>query len=191
MKKTLITIAFFVLAVAISAETLPNLILKMPRNVCPILSEYNCLEIVDNQSNNKPMKTKNLLKSTSEMTEMTADYAKLTTTESSEKVFKLLEQSSGSNIILVISTVCCNKVSDSVMEFYDTNWNQLKSTDFIDEPTSSEFREISIDKLTNKLSITTSNPLVLQHDGSDKPVEIVKKEVIWEWNGDKFVRTDS
>lgn len=187
MKKNILSIAFIAFGLSASAQTMQELILKMPQSVCPLLSEYNKLEIVDNQQNNKPMKTKNMLQSTSEMLEMTNDYARLMLSESSEKVMKLLKRNEGDSIIMVISTIYCEKIPDSSVEFYTADWKKLEAKEYFSEPISTEFREITIVKESNKVTIVESNPLEVQTDGSENQIEMKRREKVLEWNGERFV----
>ena len=53
MRTVLTLIAFSFSLLALQAQSLKDLFLKMPQEVCPVLSEYNRLEIVDNQKNDK------------------------------------------------------------------------------------------------------------------------------------------
>ena len=168
------------------AQSLKDLFLKMPQEVCPILSEYNRLELVDNQKNGKPMQTRNLLQGYSSMKVLTDDYASLTLSKTSEKTLKLLPQADGTSVILMISTVFCDSIADSSLSFYSTDWKPLLATDFISQPTSTEFRRISLEPETNQLTIVTSYPLALQTNGSDHLVTLPSVTSTFRWDGKKF-----
>ena len=168
------------------AQSLKDIFLQMPTEVCPALSEYNRLELVDNQKNGKEMRTKNVFQTYSTMKVLTKDYAQLSVSDSSEKVLKLLKKSDGTKIIMVISTVFCDSIPDSSVSFYSTEWEPLNATDYISEPTSDKFRKIDLDPSKNTLTITTSNPLALQTDGSNKPVERTSTSKTLKWNGKSF-----
>ena len=154
------------------AQSLKELFLKMPQKVCPALSEYNRLEIVDNQKNGKPMRTRNLLSTFSEMKVLTDDYAHISTSKSSEKELKLLTKNDNSRLIMVISTVYCDSVPDSSVSFYDTNWQPLRTLDFFTLPASDNFRKITIEPSTNQLTVTSCNIFRLRTDGSDTPLPL-------------------
>lgn len=152
------------------AQSLKDLFLKMPQELCPSFSEYNHLEIVDNQKNGKPMQTRNQFRTVSTMKELTDDYAHLVLSKSSEKELKLLTKNDGTPIIMVISTVFCDSLADSSVAFYDINWQPLRTLDYYTLPKIDRFRHITIDKTTNQLTVSTQDPFRLRTDGSDKPL---------------------
>lgn len=171
---------------AMQAQSLKDLFLQMPMEVCPALTEYNRLELVDNQKNGKEMRTRNAFQSFSTMKALTDDYAHLSVSASSEKVMKLLTKNDDTKIIMVISTVFCDSIPDSSISFYSTEWQPLDAAAYIGEPISAEFRLIELDPENDTLTITTSNPLALQTNGSDKPVEHTDVSQMLQWDGASF-----
>ena len=154
------------------AQSLKDLFLKMPQEVCPVLSEYNRLEIVDNQKNGKTMQTRNLFRTFSKMEELTDDYAHLVISKSSEKEMKMLTKNDGTRIIMVISTIFCDETPDSSVAFYSTDWKPLPTHDYYTLPPIDNFRRVTIDKNTGQLIVSTTNaPLMLNIDGSNQPKE--------------------
>lgn len=154
----------------------------MPQEVCPVLSEYNRLELVDNQKNGKFMQTRNLLSKFTIMNELTDDYARMTVSPNSSKEMKMLTKSDGQHIIMVINTVRSDSIIDSSIQFYSTSWQPLTATDYLEEPTSEQFRIISTSATTNELTIVSYNPLALRVDGSDKPADITHTNKVMVWN---------
>ena len=154
------------------AQSLKDLFLKMPQEVCPVLSEYNRLEIVDNQKNGKTMQTRNLFRTFSKMEELTDDYAHLVISKNSEKEMKMLTKNDGTRIIMVISTIFCDDTPDSSVAFYSTDWKPLPTHDYYTLPPIDNFRRVTIDKNTGQLIVSTTNaPLMLNIDGSNQPKE--------------------
>ena len=154
------------------AQSLKDLFLKMPQEVCPVLSEYNRLEIVDNQKNGKTMQTRNLFRTFSKMEELTDDYAHLVISKNSEKEMKMLTKNDGTRIIMVISTIFCDDIPDSSVAFYSTDWKPLRTLDYYTLPPIDNFRRVTIDKNTGQLVVCTTNaPLMLNIDGSNQPKE--------------------
>ena len=152
------------------AQSLKDLFLKMPQEVCPVLSEYNRLEIVDNQKNGKTMQTRNLFRTFSKMEELTDDYAHLVISKNSEKEMKMLTKNDGTRIIMVISTIFCDETPDSSVAFYSTDWKPLPTHDYYTLPPIDNFRRVTIDKNTGQLIVSTTNaPLMLNIDGSNQP----------------------
>lgn len=187
MKKVLSTLSFIALAsCSIQAQSLKDLFLKMPQEVCPVLSEYNRLELVDNQKNNKPMQTRNLLRKISTMKELTDDYANLAVSSNSEKAIKLLPKNDGTKIIMVINTVWSDSIADSSLSFYSTDWQPLDATAFISTPTSKEFRQITISPSSDNLTILTSQPFVVQVVGDEAKPQPAPLTATLQWNGNSF-----
>ncbi|MBQ7142837.1 MAG: DUF3256 family protein [Bacteroidaceae bacterium] len=154
------------------AQSLKDLFLKMPQEVCPVLSEYNRLEIVDNQKNGKTMQTRNLFRTFSKMEELTDDYAHLVISKNSEKEMKMLTKNDGTRIIMVISTIFCDETPDSSVAFYSTDWKPLPTHDYYTLPPIDNFRRVTIDNNTDQLVVSTTNaPLMLNIDGSNQPKE--------------------
>lgn len=183
MKKNhfvLITFLTGVSAATADAQSFPSLkemFLKMPESVCPALSEYNRLELVDNQRNNKEMRTRNAYKTFSTMETLTDTYAHLTVSKSAEQTFKVLATETSSElaakdatpaVIMVISTVHSDSITDSSVSFYTTSWEQLPSERFFSQSLSDDFRLITMDGNSDKLTVTTFHPLTLTLDGSDR-----------------------
>lgn len=165
------------------AQSLKDLFLKMPQEVCPILSEYNRLEIVDNQKNNKTMQTRNLFRTFSKMEELTDDYAHLIISKNSEKEMKMLTKNDGTRIIMVISTIFCDDVPDSSVAFYSTDWKPLRTLDYYTLPPINNFRKVTVDKTTSRLTVTTTNaPFMLSTDGSNQPQKPFSATNTFRWS---------
>ena len=191
MKTILIFLYFLcILSETTHAQSLKDLFLKMPQEVCPSLSEYNRLEMVDNQKNGKPMQTRNHFRTLSEMKELTDDYAHIAVSKSSEKELKMLPTQEGAPIIMVISTVLCDSLADSSVEFYDTNWQPLPLLTHFSLPPTDQFRRITINPTTNQLTVTSQNPIRLRTDGSDKPLEpqVFTNTFHWQTEESHFVQ---
>lgn len=190
MKKILVLLFFSGSFFISYGQSLKDLFLNMPQQLCPSLSEYNRLEIVDNQKNGKPMQTRNLFKTISEMKALTNQYAHLVISQNSEKEMMLLTKNDSTQIIMIISTILSDSIADSSVSFYTTDWQPIQASNHIDEPTSDDFRKISINPSTLRLTITTSNPLVLQTDGSNKPAKKpaeTHQTFVWNLEQNKFI----
>lgn len=194
MKKISIFLCFLCfLCVTTHAQSFKDLFLKMPQEVCPALSEYNRLEIVDNQKNDKTMQTRNFFRTFSTMKELTDDYAYLIVSPQSEKEFKMLTKHDGTRIIMVISTILCDNTPDSSVAFYTTDWKPLPTLDYYTLSNVDHFRKVTIDKDTNQLTVTSTNsPLLLQADGSGKDKEPFTLKYTLRWSSEKsqFILND-
>ena len=194
MKKVSILFCFLcMLCGTAHAQSLKDLFLKMPQEVCPVLSEYNRLEIVDNQKNNKAMQTRNLFRTFSKMEELTDDYAHLVISKNSEKEMKLLTKNDGTSIIMVISTIFCDDTPDSSVAFYSTDWKPLRTLDYYTLPAIDNFRRVTIDKATNQLTVTTTNaPLTLRAEDNKTPVKPMTLTNTFRWSKEesRFILND-
>ena len=193
MRTVLTLIAFSFSLLALQAQSLKDLFLKMPQEVCPVLSEYNRLEIVDNQKNDKTMQTRNLFRTFSEMKELTDDYAHLVISKNSEKEMKLLTKNDGTRIIMVISTIYCDDTPDSSLAFYSTDWKPLPTLDYYTLPPIDNFRHVTVDKATSQLTVTTTNaPFLISTDGSDKPQQPFSATNTFRWSTEesRFILND-
>ena len=176
MKNHLISFLFLVgTTSSVHAQSQPSfkdIFLHMPENICPSLTEYNRLELVDNQRNNKDMRTRNAYKSFSTMEILTDTFAHLTVSKSSEKTFCMLPCGSDSTIVMVISTVHSDSITDSSINFYTTSWNPLPAENYFQHSVSHEFRLITMDNGSNQINITHLHPLTLTLDGSSYPAPV-------------------
>lgn len=168
------------------AQSMADMFMKMPAEVCPLLNEYNRLEIVDNQKNGKEMKTKNQLFGMSEMTVLTDRYALLQTTKNSTKEMKMLNKADGSKVIVVVSTVVSDGVYDSTVEFYDTEWKVLNAADFVSIKNEKEFNHIKMSQDSDELTVYQSNPLLLNFDNEKVQTDLEIEDARLRWNGKKF-----
>lgn len=183
--RTIIHLAALILSLSgganLHAQSLPDLFLKMPQEVCPSLSEYNRLELVDNQRNGKPMMTRNLFSTFSVMDKLTPDYAYLLLSAQSKKEMKLLPMPDSTHIIMVISTVLCDTIPDSSVRFYSTDWKPLRTLDYYSLPPIEGFRHVTIDPSSNQLTVTTTHPLRIRTDGSDQPLPPLTMTNTFRW----------
>lgn len=187
MKKTTLSIILAASALAADAQSFKQLFLTMPEEICPLLSEYNRLELVDNQANGKEMKTRNHFKTFSQMTELTDTYANITLSPSASKTFKMLATDKGDSIIMVISTVVCDSVADSSVSFYTTGWQPLATSDYISLPATDLFRQITVSAQDDTLTLTTRDPYTLTLDGRNRrPAVPVLSTETYTWTTVRF-----
>ena len=184
--RTILLLSFLsLLCTTAQAQSLKELFLKMPQELCPLLSEYNRLEIVDNQKNGKPMETRNQLRTVSGMKQLTDDYAHLILSKQSEKQMKLLTLSNGAPIIMVISTVTSDSIADSSVKFYNTEWKPLPTLTYFSLPPTDNFRQVTLQPETNQLTVISRNMFRLNTDGSDRPLPPQVFTNTYHWQEDK------
>ncbi len=188
--RTILLLSFLsLMCTTTQAQSLKELFLKMPQELCPLLSEYNRLEIVDNQKNGKPMETRNQLRTVSQMEQLTDDYAHLILSKQSEKQMKLLPLSNGTPIIMVISTVTADSIADSSIKFYDTAWKPLPTLTYFSLPPTDNFRQVILHPDSNRLTVISRNMFRLNTDGSDRllPQQVFTNTFHWQEDKNHFM----
>lgn len=188
MKNRVLPTILFALCTTMNmqAQSLKDLFLQMPTDVCPLLTEYNKLELIDNQKNGKVLQTRNALQTVSEMKTLTDSYAHLKVTKNSEKVFKVLDKDDGTKVIAVVSTVYVDNHPDSSVDFYDTSWNALDAKEMFDDAVSEKFKLVELNADDNRMKIVYGNPLIIDVEGKLETPKIKTETVMRKWNGMKF-----
>ena len=166
--------------VSSSAQSLKAFIREMPDTIIPTLSKNNILDFVDYLDSNMKAIVTNNLGNKSEMTTLTDDYAFIRTSENSDVQIKLLPLAD-SHIISLIRSVTCDTIkTDSQIEFYTTEWKQLRTADYFTFSDSTNFSHFIQNADNTSLLINFINPFEL--DEKAKP----RKSIILKWNGKKY-----
>ena len=121
------------------AQELRSLFVAMPDSVLPLLTKTNRMDCIDFLDSNMKAEVKNRFNNTSELKVLTKDYLELQLTSQSSVEMKLLPMNDSVKVVCMVHTVC-GPVCDSEITFYDTQWKQLPSKNFITLPDSSSFR---------------------------------------------------
>lgn len=115
-----------------------ELFVAMPDTLVPLLTKVNREDFGDFLASKMKAEVRNRFGKTSEMTELTDDYLYLKMTSASSMEMKLLPLNDSLKVVCVIQTYQA-PVADSKVRFYDTDWNLLETSRFIDLPVDSLF----------------------------------------------------
>ena len=137
MKNILLTI-MLMLGLSAQAQTLRDFFVEKPDSLMPLLTAVNRADFGDFLDSKMKAVVKNRFDSHSEMKKMTEDYLYLEMTKVSSVEMKMLPLSDSINVICVVKTFS-SPAQDSQVLFYDTQWNQLKTDDFIELPREAEY----------------------------------------------------
>ena len=132
------------------AQELRSLFVAMPDSVLPLLTKTNRMDCIDFLDSNMKAEVKNRFNNTSELKVLTKDYLELQLTSQSSVEMKLLPLNDSVKVVCMVHTVC-GPVCDSEITFYDTQWKQLPSKNFITLPEVDRFYYLN----TNEESYAT------------------------------------
>lgn len=132
------------------AQELRSLFVAMPDSVLPLLTKTNRMDCIDFLDSNMKAEVKNRFNNTSELKVLTKDYLELQLTSQSSVEMKLLPMNDSVKVVCMVHTVC-GPVCDSEITFYDTQWKQLPSKNFITLPEVDRFYYLN----TNEESFAT------------------------------------
>ena len=132
------------------AQELRSLFVDMPDSVLPLLTKTNRMDCIDFLDSNMKAEVKNRFNKTSELKVLTMDYLELQLTSQSSVEMKLLPMNDSVKVVCMVHTVC-GPVCDSEITFYDTQWKQLPSKNFITLPEVDRFYYLN----TNEESYAT------------------------------------
>lgn len=125
MKKLLVYI-FLLLSVTAYSQSIGNIFKRMPADMLPGFTDANkTMLLVDTGKTVVPYALGEIVKDF-----QTDDYLKLKTSDVGTIQLKLLPITADSSIVCVIRTVCAS-ACDSHITFFTTEWEDLKSNDFL------------------------------------------------------------
>lgn len=197
------------------AQDLKTLFVAMPDSLSPLLTEVNRADFGDFLASGMKAEVKNRFGNISEMTKLTDNYLFLKTSSASTLEMKLLPLNDSVKVICAVSTYFA-PAGDSRITFYDTNWKELSSRDFVQLPQDNEFyvtpqSDIQADSLKNlrvyadmylwkatlsadapEISISYTTPDYLDKKTADELKRYLRSTPIcYEWRNGKFVRKDN
>lgn len=210
MKRALIHIFIWLaLASHASAQNMRETVRTMPDSILPLLTKNDRLDFIDYLDSNMKAEVTNKMGGKSEMTKITANYAHIKMTESSDVAFKLLPYD-GDSIICMVHTLI-STASESRLNFYTRNWEELTAEDFIKVPSTDDFFTptdtltlTEIKNLRNKLDIclvkahfnedeestdltlTFTTPAYLSEENRKSVTPYLKRVITKKWNGKRF-----
>lgn len=213
MKRFFLLVSLFV-CVSLQAQNMKELFIAIPDTLSPLLTKVNREDFGDFLASNMKAEVRNRFGKDSEMTELTDDYLYIKMTSASSMEMKMLPLNDSLKVICVIQTYRA-PVADSQIRFYDTDWNQLDGSLFIDLPEDSLFfqkpdNEAQADSLKNllahtdislrearlssgsrSLSIRYTTPEYLDKTTAEEFRNyIIQKPLQYIWEKNRFVRSE-
>lgn len=141
--------------VSAEAQDMKTVFLSMPDSVMPLLSKDNRADFVDFLANKMQAKVKNAYDEYSYMDTLTADYAFIRLTPSSNVTLKLLPVTDTTKVVCMIHTYRAD-ASDSKITFYDTTWHRRDTSSFLSMPGTEDFLSGSSVKDEDSLRLAKS-----------------------------------
>ena len=135
---TFLTVSFF----SLRAQETKTLFSNVPEHVLPLLSSVNRADFIDFLESNMKAEVKNKFGGASEMTDLTADYARIRLTSCSTWEMKTLPVNDSTRIICTISTVC-GPVCDSEIHFYASDWSEIPTSSYLVSPTIDNYFQLT------------------------------------------------
>ena len=189
------------------AQELRSLFVAMPDSVLPLLTKTNRMDCIDFLDSNMKAEVKNRFNNTSELKVLTKDYLELQLTSQSSVEMKLLPMNDSVKVVCMVHTVC-GPVCDSEITFYDTQWKQLPSKNFITLPEVDRFYYLNTNEesyatvrkaadmylmkanLSSEASTLTfiyTTPDYLSKEDREKLVLYLRKEpIVYQWGEGRF-----
>jgi len=211
MKKLLTIITTLTLMLSAQAQQAKDYFTSMPDTILPILTEVNRADCIDFLDSNMKAEVTNRFSGKSEMTKLTADFIEMRLTPSATWQMKVL-QAAETPLVCAVSTVSA-PAADSHILFYDDDWNQLSATDYLSEmPQIDDFFTTIPDSVNlnrylfyrsrvdvplmkavlspdaQTLSFSLSTIGTLDRETVDFLQPFVRKEIVYQWNGARFVK---
>lgn len=131
------------------AQSLSDVIKKMPENIIWGITNEQKEEILANPSDSTATITGNSLYNNYLRKAVTDNYLKIQTSATGHVQIKLLPLINNTNIICVIKTVC-KEFCDSNISFYTTDWKAIEDSSLFPKPDINWFLKSNIDKQSDE-----------------------------------------
>lgn len=138
MKRLSLILAGIFWVMSVMAQDMKSVFISMPDSVAPLLTKVNKEDCVDFLASNMKAEVKNRFGNVTELKELTDDYMLMQTTASSSMEMKLLPLNDSVKVICMVKTVCAS-ACDSEIHFFDTSWQELPASDFLQMPSKEMF----------------------------------------------------
>ena len=141
------------------AQTAKSLYIAMPDSLNQLLTKSNREDFIDFMDSKMKAEIQNRFDKNSEMKELTNDYLSVQTTKASTFQMKVLPMSDSTHIICTIRTFY-GPVADSEIHFYNTKWQELPDSNYVQIPEQSDFF-ISVDTTQEDAYITAVSAITM------------------------------
>lgn len=142
MKSIVLAGVLFLLSLRAGAQEMKTLFINMPDSLSPLFTKVNRADFADFLESNMKAQVKNRFDKRSEMKVLTKDYLLLEISPQSSLEMKLLPLNDSLNIICMVKTVC-GPACDSHLRFFDTAWNELPASRFVNVPQANSFYQVT------------------------------------------------
>lgn len=129
-KSVLFLVLLSAFATQVGAKSLSDLWVSMPDSLLPAISKSQRIEFVDLKNLGVKAEVDNLLGEICHMDSLSANYLKVTTSESSTLEMRLLPFHTDDSLLCVIRTFSAPE-KESELRFYDQEWNGLELNSFL------------------------------------------------------------
>lgn len=194
------------------AQEARTLFVQMPDSILPLLTEVNRADCIDFLDSHMRAQVTNRFGTRSEMTHLSPDYIAIDMTARSTWQMKVLPlETDTARIICTVSTVC-GGACDSDIRFYSTKWKVLPTEQYLPAPPQAEdflmpkpdsvetyhYRDaiqradMSLVRITlspdnRTLTFIYDTSAYLEKEAADKLKPFIRRALIYDWHGGKFV----
>jgi hypothetical protein len=183
---------------------------QIPDTLLPLLTRDNRADFIDFLDSHMRAEVTNRLEGKSVMTQLTPDYIHIQLTRQSTWQMKLLATSDTTRIVCVVRTACA-PACDSQVTFYNTQWQPLAADSLLTLPTRGDFVALpdtvqsyavrsalgQADFLLIQATLAPAEPTLtasfatmdyLNAEAAEKLAPYVRRDIVYRWNGSRFVR---
>ena len=211
MKKIILIISLAFAALSSKAQIFSTIFADMPKDVVPLLSRNNRLDMVDFFNSKMLAEVDNTMKGKSTLLELTDNYIKVKLNDKALLEMMLLPRTGSNDTIVCIVNTISAQASESEVDFYDLKWSKISREKVLRFPDNDAFwKKMDKNKL-EKAKKELGNTYIEAHlDGKDKTLRFglsmatlennqteadnkdsisscVFKTVVYKWTGKRFV----
>lgn len=202
MKKIFLLAFSIILALGVRAATAREAFIAAPRTVLPLLNDNARLDMLDYYDAGLKNDTQNLFAGGSRILSLDPERIVVNMTDASTLEIDVLP-GGNQNIYAVISTVR-TPAENSVISFYDSNWQQLDGKKIFTAPQLTDWitdkgHEADVTMLTpfimagynytpttKTLTVTNNSEAFLGKDMYSQIAEWMRPQITYLWNGKQF-----
>lgn len=193
--KRLSIFLFLLVAVGTAFAQIPmrNLIVSMPDSILPLLTKVNREDCVDFREAGMAARVTNRMDATTELTDLTDNYARWQYTKGTVYEMKLLPFADTLQVLCMTHRLQV-PVCDATVRFFDMQWNTLPVGRFITLPVHDESSSLLttwdyvLSPSSTDLTVTTRSEYFVTEDGKDTDAEIRAKtsSTLLKWMDGRF-----
>lgn len=206
MKQLILIVGLLCAVLPAGGRTLKDLFKEMPDSLLPVLTRENRLDCVDFIESGMKANVKNRFGELSSLQTLTATYAKLSLSPSSQVEMAMLEK--GSDTLVCMVRTWLLPLQQSEVSFYTADWRPLEASKYITLPKAGDFvhtetgRETTDDvlrradvPLISAVLDAATHDLVfsIRLDGDNPELKrelapYVREKLTYHWRDGRFVR---